>query len=77
MNDNFTNDEFENENIYQLKIILPTLKIDSDILDNLLYYFKNNNNNRCVPNKIMYTTFKISAFSKPPSSSFLQHYGSM
>lgn len=67
-NDNFTNDEFECEIIRQLKVILPTLKINSDIPDHLLYYVKNYNKNRCVPSKIKSTIVKKSAFSKLPKS---------
>lgn len=67
-NYNFSNDDLENENIRQLKTLLPVLKINSDIPDRLLYYIKNYNKNRCVPSKIKTTIIRKSDFSQLPKS---------
>lgn len=67
-NDNFNNSEIETENIELLKSLLPTLKINSDIPDKLVYFIKNYNKNRCVPSQIKTTVAKRTFFSSSPNS---------
>lgn len=67
-NDNFYNSETEKENVETLKSLLPVLKINSDIPDELAYYIKNYNKNRCVPSRTKTTIVKRTYFSKSPDS---------
>lgn len=66
--DNFNNTEIEKENIQILKSLLPTLKINSDIPNKLVYFISNYNKNRCVPSRIKTTIAKRTFFSSSPNS---------